>query len=115
MKRLAIISTHPIQYNAPMFKLMANRHIIKLKVFYTWERSSDSFDTGFGRKIEWDIPLLEGYDYEFISNNGNHKRGFWDLKNPNLNDAIRSWGATHLLVFGWNYYSHFRAMFHFKR
>lgn len=114
MKRLAIISTHPIQYNAPMFKLLANRHNIKLKVFYTWERGAESFDKGFGKKIEWNIPLLHGYDYEFISNNGNFKRGFWDLRNPGLNKTIEKWGATHVLVFGWNYFSHLNAMRYFK-
>jgi glycosyltransferase involved in cell wall biosynthesis len=112
--KLAIIITHPIQYYSPLFNLINERDNIKIKVFYTWERGAGSFDQGFGKNVDWDIPLLKGYNFEFISNNGVKKRGFWDLKNPALNGSISKWGATHLLVFGWNYYSHLKAMRHFK-
>ncbi len=36
MKRLAIVTTHPIQYNAPLFELLAKRNKIDIRVFYTW-------------------------------------------------------------------------------
>ena len=36
MKRLAIVTTHPIQYNAPLFAMLAERGKITIKVFYTW-------------------------------------------------------------------------------
>jgi len=39
MKKLAIISTHPIQYNAPLFRLLAQSDSIHPRVFYTWEQS----------------------------------------------------------------------------
>ncbi|NTW26423.1 MAG: glycosyltransferase family 1 protein, partial [Lentimicrobium sp.] len=65
--KLAIISSHPIQYNAPMFELLAKSEVIELKVFYTWSQSQDSlFDKDFGKEIKWDIPLLQGYDYAFV-------------------------------------------------
>ncbi|MGN6533252.1 MAG: glycosyltransferase family 1 protein, partial [Ginsengibacter sp.] len=68
--RLAIITTHPIQYNAPLFSLLAKRNTINIKVFYTWGEKvlQDKFDPGFGKNINWDIPLLEGYDFQFVSN-----------------------------------------------
>ena len=69
MKKLAIISTHPIQYNAPFFALLNKSDKIQAKVFYTWSQSQQElFDKDFGKTIKWDIPLLEGYDYEFIEN-----------------------------------------------
>jgi len=68
MKKLAIITTHPIQYYAPIFKLLSERKKIEICVFYTWGKDAlkDKFDVGFGKKIEWDIPLLEGYNYNFL-------------------------------------------------
>lgn len=36
LKKLAIVTTHPIQYNAPLFALLASRNKITIKVFYTW-------------------------------------------------------------------------------
>ena len=59
--KLAIITSHPIQYNAPMFALLAKSKIIEPKIYYTWSQSKKSlFDVDFGKTIEWDIPLLEG-------------------------------------------------------
>jgi hypothetical protein len=67
MKRLAIVSTHPIQYYAPVFRLLTENGKVQIKVFYTWEESSQKkHDPGFGKTIEWDIPLLDGYCYEFL-------------------------------------------------
>jgi hypothetical protein len=61
--RLAIITTHPIQYYAPVFKLLYERGI-EIKVFYTLgEAGINKYDKDFKRTINWDIPLLEGYPY----------------------------------------------------
>lgn len=114
MKRLAIITTHPIQYYAPVFRLLSERGNILIKVFYTWERGSEQYDEGFGKVVSWDLPLLKGYEYEYVSNNGNRRKGFWDIKNPALNDNIKNWNADVILVFGWNYLSHLKAMSFFK-
>ena len=55
MKKLAIITTHPIQYYAPLFQLLHQRQKISIKVFYTWgETISGKYDPGFKKKIEWD-------------------------------------------------------------
>ncbi|MDF1546383.1 MAG: glycosyltransferase family 4 protein [Bacteroidales bacterium] len=117
MKKLAIISTHPIQYNAPAFRMLAQRSHIKIKVFYTWENSKNGvFDKKFNKKIKWDIPLLEGYEYQFIKNissdqGTHHRKG---IINPTLNAEIEAWGANAVLVYGWNFESHFKAMRYFK-
>lgn len=68
--KLAIISSHPIQYNAPLFKLLTQRGNLSVKVFYTWGKQSiePKYDPGFGKTIQWDIPLLDGYNYEFLEN-----------------------------------------------
>lgn len=118
MNKLAIISTHPIQYNAPFFKLLTERNNIKIKVFYTWSQSENNkkYDPGFDRIIAWDIPLLDGYDYLFIENisknpGSHHYNG---INNPTLFQEIESWGATAILVYGWNFKSHLKTLKYFK-
>lgn len=114
-EKLAIITTHPVQYYAPLFRQLAKS--IDLKVFYTWDiHSEEKFDPGFGKKIQWDVPLLEGYSYHFVKNNAKKKgsHSFWGIQNPTLNQEIIDWKATQLLVFGWSYYSHIAAMVYFK-
>ncbi len=114
MTRLAIITTHPIQYYAPVFSKLAKQQGIEIKVFYTWEKEAAKFDRDFGKEVEWDIPLLDGYEYSFVPNNNNAGSGFWEVNNPGLIAAIKVWSATAVLVIGWNYRSHLKAMLHFK-
>ncbi len=116
--KLAIVTTHPIQYNAPWFKLLAEEPGIVVKVFYTWEQANTNtkFDPGFGRMVSWDVPLLEGYDYTFVKNTSvtpgsHHYKG---IVNPTLNKEIEKWGAQAVLIFGWPFKSHLACMKYFK-
>ncbi|MCH6201336.1 glycosyltransferase family 4 protein [Aquiflexum sp. LQ15W] len=117
MKKLAIVSTHPIQYNAPWFRLLSERTNIQVKVFYTWsQRQTQFFDVSFGKEIKWDIPLLEGYDYEFVDNiskkpSSSHFQG---IDCPMLISTIESFFPDTILVFGWNLKSHLKVLRHFK-
>jgi glycosyltransferase involved in cell wall biosynthesis len=117
-KKIAIISSHPIQYNAPLFALLAKEPEIELIVFYTWGEQSmgAKFDPDFGKTIDWDIPLLEGYAYTFVQNTskdpGSHH--FKGIINPTLNKEIEHWGADVVWVWGWSFDSHLKAMRYFK-
>ena len=115
MKKVAIILSHPVQYYSPLFRVISQREKITIKVFYTWEKGSEKFDKGFGKKVEWDIPLLQGYDFTYVSNKGNNGRRFWHVTNPSLIQEIENWGANAIWVFGWSYFSHLKAMIAFKK
>ena len=67
MVKLAVLTSHPIQYQAPLFREIAKQPDIDLKVFFLSDFSiRDYKDAGFGRTIKWDVPLLDGYDHEFL-------------------------------------------------
>jgi glycosyltransferase involved in cell wall biosynthesis len=116
--KLAVVSTHPIQYNAPWFKLLTETKRVQFCVFYTWGQSVQGakYDPDFGRNIEWDIPLLDGYEYRFLKNvakdpGTHHFRG---IINPDLISAIEAWKPDAVMVFGWNFHSHLACLRHFK-
>lgn len=119
MKRLAIITTHPIQYNAPLFALLHERQTIEIKVFYTWGESvlNEKYDPGFGKIIEWDIPLLKGYEFEFLENvsedKGSHH--FKGIDNPFIVEAIKKFNPDSILVYGWSFKSHLTVLRYFKK
>ena len=107
MKRLAILSTHPIQYNAPLFRIIAADTDIELKVFYSKVTEEVRFDKGFGQEVTWDIPLTEGYDH--ASYEASTKAGLTDMLG-----AMERFLPDAVLVFGWNFPGHFATMKHFK-
>jgi glycosyltransferase involved in cell wall biosynthesis len=115
--RLAIITTHPIQYYAPVFKLLQEKQGLEIKVFYTWgESAQEKFDPGFGKTISWDVPLTEGYPHEWVENTspdpGSHH--FKGIINPGLITRIKAWRTDAVLVYGWAYDSHLKVIRHFK-
>jgi glycosyltransferase involved in cell wall biosynthesis len=116
--RLAIVSTHPIQYYAPIFQQLARSTRLRSRVFFTFSQTAQGpiVDQGFGRSIVWDLPLLEGYDHEFVPNVARRAGTdhFWGLRNPQLTRSMEKWGATAVLVFGWNSASHLQVLRHFK-
>ena len=116
-RRLAIITSHPIQYYAPLFRTLADRDPLDIHVFHGWKGATESaYDPGFEDDVQWDISLLDGYDYTFVPNTssdpGSHH--FRGLVNPGLIPDIESWGPDALLLFGWAYQSHLRALLHFS-
>ncbi len=65
--RLAYLVSHPIQYQAPLLRRIAQEPDIDLTVLFGSDFSIRGYkDEGFGVDVEWDVPLLEGYRHEFL-------------------------------------------------
>ncbi|WP_183578586.1 glycosyltransferase family 4 protein [Mucilaginibacter sp. X5P1] len=117
MKKLAIITTHPIQYYSPVFKLLHQRQQIEIKVFYTWgEGAMNKFDPGFGKTVQWDLPLLDGYPYEWVINTSKNpgSHSFNGIANPGLIHQIKNYAPDAILIYGWAYASHLKVLRYFK-
>jgi glycosyltransferase involved in cell wall biosynthesis len=65
--RLAYLVSHPIQYQAPLLRRVAQEPDIDLTVFFGSDFSVRGYkDEGFGVGVKWDVPLLDGYRHEFL-------------------------------------------------
>lgn len=65
--RLAYLVSHPIQYQAPLLRRIAQEPDIELTVFFGSDFSVRGYkDDGFGVGVKWDVPLLNGYRHEFL-------------------------------------------------
>ena len=112
--RLAVVTTHPVQYYAPLFRRLAERGRIEPHVFYGWAGPSGTgaIDQGFGAAVAWDVPLLEGYAHTFAETaareEGTHRFGGIDA--PGLVPAIRAWNPDAVLVVGWGWRAHVRVL-----
>jgi glycosyltransferase involved in cell wall biosynthesis len=110
--RLAYLVSHPIQYQVPLLRRVAKEPDISFKVLYCSDLSLGAFhDPEFGRKIEWDVPLLDGYEHEFLpvrqitGKPGGFGRFVYGIK-----DAFRRGGYDILWVHGWGHWSHIQAI-----
>lgn len=65
--KLAYLVSHPIQYQAPLLRRIAQEPDIELTVFFGSDFSlRDYQDEGFGVQVKWDVALLDGYSYKFL-------------------------------------------------
>ena len=116
--RFAVVVSHPIQYCVPLYRSLAKREDLELKVFFTWHAATGvEFDPGFERELRWDIPLTEGYEYELVPNRsrnpGTHH--FWGLQNPELVRRVMAWRPDAVQITGYAYASHLNAIRSFDR
>ena len=66
--KLAVLITHPVQYQVPAFKYLSKKDNINLKVFFGCDHGVvEKFDKDFGVKFKWDCDLTNGFEYEYIS------------------------------------------------
>ena len=67
MKPVIFINSHPIQYFAPLYKLIASQTDINLNVWYCSDETVNGFiDKEFGVNVKWDTPILDGYNFTFF-------------------------------------------------
>jgi glycosyltransferase involved in cell wall biosynthesis len=111
---LAVLTTHPIQYQVPVWKGLAVRKKIPFKVFYMSDQGLEArFDPGFGRSLSWDIDLLGGYESEFLNTyKGQRSDSFWWLRlKRGFGSALRGRGADVLWIQGWQVAAYWQAAF----
>jgi glycosyltransferase involved in cell wall biosynthesis len=116
---LAVLTTHPIQYQVPIWKGLAARNNIPFKVFYMSDQGLEArFDPGFGKSLSWDIDLLGGYESEFLNtyNNGQRSDSFWWLRlKRGFGSTLRGMGADVLWIQGWQVAAYWQALFEARK
>lgn len=115
--RLAVVISHPTQYTSPWFKEIARHGELAMKVFYLWDFGTEErWDPKFRKAFRWDIPLLEGYEWELVPNRssepGTHH--FFGLDNPTLARRVAQFLPDVVLTYGFNFLSHLRLMTSFR-
>lgn len=116
--RLAWLATHPIQYQAPLLRAIAQCPDIDLTAIFFSDFSTRGFvDPGFGRAIEWDTPLLQGYQYEFLPGTGSEIKGIktFQPRVGGLANKLNRDNFDAVLVQGWNHYGMLKAAWLAKR
>ncbi len=109
--RLAIVASHPIQYQAPWFRALTRA--TDLDVFFCHRQdASDQANAGFDGPFEWDVPLLDGYRYHWLENRARRPNVFSyrGCDTPGIDQAIAGGRFGACIVSGWYLKSYVQAI-----
>lgn len=101
--KLGILASHPIQYQAPLFRELAQR--CDLHVYFAHRQTPEGqAAAGFGVAFEWDVDLLSGYAHTYLPNLARQPNTsvFWGCDTPAIAGEIESVGFDAFLVMGWH-------------
>jgi glycosyltransferase involved in cell wall biosynthesis len=110
--RVAYLTSHPIQYQAPLFRALARHRDVDLTVLFCSDQGARAYrDPGFGTTLAWDLPLLEGYRHLFLTNSNRrgHPGRFFGLVNPAVVRHLWRDRFDAVIVHGWAYATHWLA------
>ena len=113
MFRLAVLLSHPIQYFAPLWRLLSTIPDLDLTVFYGSRHGIDAaFDAGFAQPVRWDVPLIEGYKTIFLPNASRwpNLHTFGGLWNPSIVQELSQGNYDALIIPGYAYATYLLAM-----
>lgn len=100
--RLLIVTTHPIQYQAPWFRALHVDDRLELKVLFLSLPNAQQQGIGFDHAFEWDVSLLDGYDWAVANSaTGQIDRGWWGLRVPAAEADISVHTPDAILITGW--------------
>ena len=111
MPRLAIVTSHPIQYHSPLFRALAQR--VDLDVYYGHQQdAAGQAAAGFGVAFEWDVPLLGGYRHHFLQNVSATPgvSAFGECDTPEVGRVLAEGRYDACLITGWYLKSYLQAL-----
>ena len=114
LKRLLVVAPLVVQYSSPLFREIAQSKRLDIVVSYCSLHGAESgMDPGFGVKVSWDTPLLEGYPWTYPPNRAwrPDPAKFFGLFNPGLWDQIRNGQFDAVLICGYYFASAWIAVF----
>ncbi|EMI17909.1 Glycosyl transferase, group 1 [Rhodopirellula maiorica SM1] len=100
---MAFVTSHPIQYQVPVFRHLSERDDIHFEVLFAMLPDAAAQGAGFGVEFEWDIPLLEGYPYSVLENVSKRPgvTHYTGCDTPAIDEELRRREIDAVVVNGW--------------
>lgn len=101
--RLAIVTSHVIQYQAPLFRALAqDSRLVPYVFFLSLHGLQTRLDTDLGTEFAWDVDLLSGYSSEYVPNVLEKRQvgQFASYLNPALIPQLRRLHPEAVMFFG---------------
>ena len=115
-RRIAVVASHPVQYQAPFFRRLAER--ADLTVFFC-QRHEPALEraAGYADGFSWDVPLTDGYRHEWLLNIAPRPSvdRFSGCDTPDIADRIAERAFDACIVQGWYLKSYVQAILACRR
>jgi glycosyltransferase involved in cell wall biosynthesis len=110
--RFAAVISHPIQHYAPVFRELAQVQGMDVKVFYASDWGvRPTYDPDFQCEFSWDVPLLSGYNHEFLPRNRRAAhQGFFEIDSPHLAARLGAYSPHIVWIHGYGHRVSWRAL-----
>jgi len=110
---LVIIETHPVQYHAPVYKLVEEVYGIPVTVIYGSDFSVAGYrDKEFNASFSWDVDLTTGNNVRFLSKaKEGGAQSFEEVSARGLSRALQSAGGSAVLLTGYSGWFHIAAFY----
>ena len=112
--RLAVLTLHPIHYQAALWRRLSREPDLEVMVFFTTAQGPDTADpqVGYGQPVEWGAPLLSGYRSQVLANlplsRAHHS--FFCRVNPGLFPVLVRGGFDALFVHSYHNFTQLAAI-----
>lgn len=110
---LIALTTHPIQYQVPLWQALAADGRVPFEVWFMTDHGvRESLDREFGRTFAWDLDLLSGYSCHFLAGAPTTTpSGFWKCRlQERLRNRLAGSGARALWIQGWQVAAYWQAV-----
>jgi glycosyltransferase involved in cell wall biosynthesis len=107
---LGIVTSHPIQYQAPLFRALAE--CINLTVYFAHQATAaNQAEAGFDTSFDWDINLTTGFPHSFLENVSRRPSitRFTGCDTPSIGKVLTADKVDVLAVCGWHLKSYLQA------
>src|SRR5260221_8816843 len=108
--RVLVLASHVVQYASPLFQLLSADPRMEILVAYCSLQGAESgWDPEFGIEVQWDQPLLDGYQWKQFPNRSPRPGlgRFFGLLNPSLWNQIRSGNFDAIVIYTGYMYASF--------
>jgi glycosyltransferase involved in cell wall biosynthesis len=107
---LGIVTSHPIQYQAPLFRALAEH--VDLTVYFAHQATGkDQAEAGFDVGFDWDTDLTRGFRHVFLKNVSRRPSitRFAGCDTPSIGGVLAAHKVDMVAVYGWHFKSYLQA------
>ncbi len=117
LENLALVVTHPVQYQVPWYQALSAREDLRFLVYFMFLPDAQQQGEGFDQSFSWDVPILEGYSWSLLRTRSANRNTaqFSGLRVNGVAESLARDNIGSCIIHGWGSYGLLQALFACKK